>query len=102
MSGIDSPANRNNFVPTQDAPWTDTRVYPGVRLLGFFVENGSGWDLRIKSFNVPLDYMNAPPHSDLLQAQFKTVLADKEAIKQRRKELDEAGERSRKTADEHK
>ncbi len=88
-----------HYVPTRETPWTDQRVLPGKRLLGFFRKQGENrWALETSCFIDPVDYLLAPPRTGDLQSLFKTELSTKAAVDARRKELGAATQRAQERA----
>jgi hypothetical protein len=89
-----------HYVPTRETPWTDQRVVPGNRLLGFFrKQQENRWTLESSSFIDPVDYLLAPsPGGVSLQSLFKAELATKAKVEARRKELGAAMQRAQEHA----
>jgi hypothetical protein len=83
---------RRHYVPTRDTPWTDDRVKPGTRLLGFFSQKDGKWVLEgFQQFIDPLTYLvDTTYYGSRLQALFKTPLSDEKTIASKRQEIDEA------------
>jgi len=88
------------YIPTRDTAWQDRRMQPRNRFLAFFRRaNGDKWSLQHPgAFYDPVDYLLIPSYAKRLQAMFNTRLADEDAVKRRRKELDDAAERARQNA----